>query len=58
VAARRRASIWKMQEFRRYRSLDMLLNYVEPDGLFEGHALAGVFPALWVRPALQSPRSG
>jgi site-specific recombinase XerC len=43
AAARRRASIWKMQELGRYRSLDVLLDYVEPgDDLFEGHALGGV----------------
>jgi hypothetical protein len=42
AAARRRASIWKMQKLARYRSLDMLLDYVEPDDLFEEHTLAGV----------------
>ncbi|HUA78597.1 MAG TPA: site-specific integrase [Acetobacteraceae bacterium] len=43
AAARRRASIWKMQELGRYRSLDVLLDYVEPaDDLFEGHALDGI----------------
>lgn len=46
AAARRRASIWKMQELGRYRSLDMLLDYVEPDDLFEGHALEGVLSGL------------
>jgi integrase len=45
TASRGDASIWKMKELGRYRSLDTLLEYVEPRAVFEEHALHGVLGA-------------
>jgi site-specific recombinase XerD len=41
-AARRGASVWKMQEVSRHKSIDVLSGYIRDAKLFEGHAGSGL----------------